>query len=802
MSISCSSGDLLPTALGENVALENELASNIADGVDGAEAHDVTLTALSLADASTGGRRLAPVLLQIEYEMVLPEEVVIDKSISVATFASAEEAFLAAFNQTLMTSLGVTVTGLIVSTPEAVVGMSMTTKTSTTTTTKTQTTTTPYATTHVVMAGRITFYATDLTSADAVTAAKATLVSLLLLDTDEITMSVAQTRRLRRLAFSWTTSYMIITTPVRGVVAAMTANTWQTDTSTLEQSLIRNLIKLGYDGDTTTASFFLSAVTRATMTSLKGPELTDACGAEDLCQPYATVKDIAPLALCQEALNCSDALKYCCQDNIPSGLVEESLDAISKDAASAIMVSIVVCLLCSVGGLAYFVYVRHARFKAGRHPRGVIPAAPPLGMSSTTSRFQPTRTSIVASETNVQDDDALLQVLNDLKGGWRVYEDGNLVDGTINIGEDGYVLYNDLHFEEQDMNISAGGLMRMDGWQVDMHNSDTDCLRWLKEGEAPLTWKRLKGLATFGRRDIVEWVSHEGDVPLHTEGRVKGFTDTRLKIEFGDKVVEALPEDVEIVRKSGKPHDKPRGLATLALCVEFKRMGLVVQAMSREHTNLSSHNDELRSELSTKSAGLYEDNTKLRLALEQAEEQRRQLTMRLASDASSIASRTPRNMDDTQSVASRSISELLSSSGAWGRAPPPPPLSVEFTQDSLLQGSPRAGAGGGGSAGSQSHGDSSPSQGGNSPRTGSDGSPAKTQGGISGWFAWLTGQDANADDTVEDMDTAVAAMATAPSEVVYDADEMEDYDDYEGDEYWDEGEEEEEVETDEEVLQL
>lgn len=487
------------------------------------------------------------------------------------------------------------------------------------------------------------------------------------MDPKELWVSVSQSRRLRRLAGSWTATYTAKILPEKAVAMTIGLYKMVQDMAPLQKAMLDELVFLGLSRSELMKSFVVLGVVVSAFATLTGPMVPDPCG-ENICKPYLRVMSTVPRPVCEQAMNCSEALRFCCEEgDAPVKLADYGN---GKSLAAGFSLVAILGIVVGIGlGVAVWVVCMHgsAHWPSfhPKHSGGIVVEIEDneleedgvdLASVLDLPRMPPSSEPIA----NV-DEHVVNQVLNDLRGEWRLYDGGRLLEGIIAIRDAGYTLYDGSHFEDQDLTADAEGILRSDGWYVDMQRSDVDLLEWWRDGEAGITWKRLKALSGFSMGDTVQWVQPEGEVPEKALGQVSGFTDTRLKVTFTGKVVEALPTDIDLVQRKLGTKDRSRGLPSLALCAEFKRMGHYVQEMSREHTALSSYNAELRRDYTTSSRSLSRENSQLKTQLEAVEDNRRALTNELAAEAQGLALRKPAlalEYSEGSSASSNRLAEL------------------------------------------------------------------------------------------------------------------------------------------------
>jgi len=599
-----------------------------------------------LQDTSSSGD------ITVEYEIRVAEETAAANGIDADAVEQKAETFIVEIDKAIrkvpeLNQANVTILAIVVSVPDMVIEWSASTSTLTATvssTSKTQTvtststiTTTVLTYTVVRMVGSVTFTA-PVTAEMAETATAASLNAVLDLNAGTIAVTVVESRRLRRLAGSWTATYVAIVTPEGAVALASAVAALSTGGyAEFKEFLLDELVQAGGDRATLTAELDVRSISAPAMSSMAGPAV-EACGTLT-CPIGFEVKEYVPLQVCTEALTCDQALALCCieeDSTTPApGATSVSEDPVMASSTILAVAAIVIAVVACVAACAAVTWRRRSSGKQAlamqRHRSGsgadfldsVSPKEQLAVRSAAPGGSGPTQNS----DLNV-----VQLLLNDLQGEWRLYDGDTLMPGLVKIGEAGYTLYDDTHWHNQDLIAEANGIVRADGWYVDMQRSDTDLLEWCKGGEAGISWKRCKGISGFSIGDCVEWTQPEEGVTPGARGTVIGFTDTRVKVQFQEQILDAKPIQIDIVQKANGLGDDPavgthaRGLPSLALCMEFKRLSLYVEEMSRENTELSQENDGLRRELTNKTSKLDRENTRLRSQLDHAEELRREMT--------------------------------------------------------------------------------------------------------------------------------------------------------------------------------
>jgi len=243
------------------------------------------------------------------------------------------------------------------------------------------------------------------------------------------------------------------------------------------------------------------------------------------------------------------------------------------------------------------------------------------------------RLALQSAEMELQ---VLELLLNDLQGEWRLFDQDQMMAGIVRICENGRTLYDDVHYQNQDLCPQCprlgqpGGFVRGDGWCVDMQRSDTDSLEWMKSGESGIAWKRCKGISAFSIGDRIEWTAASTEqVEQGAHGIVVGFTDDRVRVNFEGNspnstsnstfrsprkpATDCKPSALAVIESARRDEEQqaepPRALPSLAHCVEFKRLALFADTIGKENTGLAEENDRLRREISTKVDKLNRDNT-------------------------------------------------------------------------------------------------------------------------------------------------------------------------------------------------
>lgn len=581
-------------------------------------------------------------LLDISWEVRMPEKEAKQQSLNKQNFADAD--FVSA-ESPVFTSVGIALYSCRAVFPTYVVVDSM--STTTLTATVTTTTSTGWQDFRVVMSGTLSFadVGISLEPAEALTVAEGAIATCLDVSLEEVNVQFSEVGR--RLATVWTILYTVTVVP--DVAVGLSTRTVGDGSSSLRSALIDGLVSLGQPRRDLEASFELKGFTAPVMSTSVGDTPAGVCG-PDICKPDMAVKVGVQQNVCFEALPCEYGRPLCCEAPVPSGMPLEDKSLIKT--ASSVWVAIALGILALIAAsvtLCWAIRASHARGKSFSK-----------ALASFWQIFEPTEKascgivldlpSTFSPDVKEHDiDKAILQhLIESLQGQWQIGDgsaeteparapssmSGRLVD----LGEHGCVTCNGKLVEGFALRIDTEGILRGDGWFMDMQRSDADHLEWWRDASsAVVTWQRVNGLTSFSIDETVEWLPATGEVAAGTRGQVVGFTDTRLKVSFGSKVVLALPVQLAHIGPSadGSSAGVPRsvrGLPSLSLCADLLRLGHHVQAMALDHDKLSGERLELRSQLTGMSASLAQENFMLREVLVAEEDARKELTNRLASE--------------------------------------------------------------------------------------------------------------------------------------------------------------------------
>lgn len=421
----------------------------------------------------------------------------------------------------------------------------------------------------------------------------------------------------------------------------------------------------------------IRSVSRPTLIAVTGPPV-DSCG-NDFCPVGMVHRSTADLQMCKISFNCSQAEALCCEEvQRPTLGPPEVAMAGSYMFVMCVTFIISICVICAcclerflVNPVLFRMLPRCVRARCGcclsthDDAKGANPKHHGDDHPSWLEYGRAT------NQLSLQDPELELNViellLNDLQGEWRLYDQDQMMAGIVRICENGKTYYDEANWPTQDLFAQPGGIVRKDGWCIDMQRSDTDSLEWMKPGESGITWKRCKGISAFAIGDWVEWTaatSREPQVEQGAIGQVVGFTDDRVRVNFegkqsphspgaartspkGQNARDCKPSAlavVETARREEEDAEPPRALPSLAHCVEFKRLGLFADTVGKENTGLATENDRLRRELgskvdklSTDNTNLGRENTRLRQQLDFAENMQRELTNSLIASKDNTA---------------------------------------------------------------------------------------------------------------------------------------------------------------------
>jgi len=624
--------------------VKDALVEGIANGLPGVEPDMVSILDLVVSSSRRlGVARLLAASVDLIYELMVPETIAQSVGLDAQKVVASSGSVATSLNESLATktTLHMVVKGTTISEPTVEVMASASTTTMTTTTTT-------YTAAVVTMVGTITFAYPNCTVVQAKRATEGTIVKAMGLSLDQFWVTMLKTRRLsqedekeaeegrRLVGFAWIATWKATLVPSEAVGLVLTAAALML--SDLREILADSLVVTGSTRADVDVFYDLRVYDVPRVSSTDGPPVTDACGA-DFCpaNESLTMREFAPEAICAGSLSCADAQAVCCEAPIAQKMTTSKPQ--DSAAAAGIVAGVLggLFLIAVLVAIGVFVYRRrkhnqkkqeHASRVVYRNSSRVMddnllhgiaprPKAPPLVLEG--------------------DEKVVTKLLNDLVGEWRLYDGDMLLPGLVEIREDGYSLYDGSHWEDQDLVAEAHGITRRDGWCVDMNLSDTDQLEWIKDGESGIMWKRCKGISGFAIGDTVEWTEPNTTNPERVQGTVIGFTDTRVRVQLEDgELLDSKPSELDILRKANQVGGQPevgsaaRSLPCLALCLEFKRLNMYAEIISRENTNLATQNDELRSELTNRSQRLERENSQLKSQLGLSHDLQRELTNTLS----------------------------------------------------------------------------------------------------------------------------------------------------------------------------
>lgn len=623
--------------------VKDALVECIANGLPGVEPEMVSILDLVVSSSRRlGVARLLAASVVFIYELMVPQTIAHSVGLDANKVVASSGSVATCLNESLATktTLRMVVKGAKISEPTVEVMASASTTTITTTTTT-------YTAAVATMVGSITFAYPNCTVEQAKRATEGAIVKAMGLSLEQFWVTMVKTRRLshedekeaeegRRLAgFAWIATWRATLLPSMAVGLVLVAAALTL--SDLREILADNLVITGSTRADVNVFYDLRGYDVPRVSSTDGPPVTDACGA-DFCPANEsfTMRKFAPETICAGSLSCADAHAVCCEAPIAQMKASKSNDS----AASAGLVAgglgglFLIAVLVAIGAFVYrrrkhnqkkqehtsrVVYRNSSRVIDDNLLDGIAPRpkAPPLVLEG--------------------DEKVVTELLNDLLGEWRLYDGNMLLPGLVEIRMDGYSLYDGNHWEEQDLVAEAHGITRRDGWCVDMNVSDTDQLEWIKDGESGIMWKRCKGISGFAIGDTVERSEPNTTNPERVQGTVIGFTDTRVRVQLEDgELLDSKPSELDILRKANEGGAQPevgsaaRSLPCLAVCLEFKRLSMYAEIISRENTNLATQNDELRSELTNRSQRLERENSQLKCQLGLSHDLQRELTNTLS----------------------------------------------------------------------------------------------------------------------------------------------------------------------------
>jgi len=446
---------------------------------------------------------------------------------------------------------------------------------------------------------------------------------------------VTQPRRLA--AFIWDVDYRL------GIPAtkAVTIVTMINDLSTNEEPLLNSLKKSLVEQGQNPAELLLAvrSITNAALLAVTGPPV-DSCGDDrEYCTAGYIKKPSADDTVCKYALNCSQATEACCDaKNVPklAGPLTAMASApyVTIFLAFVITMAVVTCLCCFQflsNPVLFRSLPRCIRSKfdclLSKHDD-----SQKLQESLENNSFSPgPRLALQSAEMELQ---VLELLLNDLQGEWRLFDQDQMMAGIVRICENGRTLYDGVHYQNQDLCPQCprpgqpAGIIRGDGWCIDMQRSDTDSLEWMKSGESGISWKRCKGISAFSIGDRVEWTAASTEqVEQGAHGIVVGFTDDRVRVNFEGTspnsnssfrsprkpATDCKPSALAVIESARSDEEEyaepPRALPSLAHCAEFKRLSLFADTIGKENTGLADENERLRRDISNKVDKLTRDNT-------------------------------------------------------------------------------------------------------------------------------------------------------------------------------------------------
>lgn len=433
----------------------------------------------------------------------------------------------------------------------------------------------------------------------------------------------------RRLAGIWTTVCVVKATPLEGVTALLSTNALTSNTTALAIAIQNALVATGANATLLSESFVLSSITAPSVTVPYVPGVVS-CGS-DFCPLGYQAKVGVSVTLCQ-SLTCEEASSGCCGTAAPASTVRGASTSwiAGLIVALALVVAIIALLVTALRQPTLFRYLpRRVRSHCGcllKNPK----MQPLTEMDSTQANGQ---TILSSPELDMR---VLELLLNDLQGDWRLWDQDKQMPGIISVQKNGRTLYDEMHYDTQDLQARPGGIARPDGWYLDLQRSTSDTLVWLKNDEVGVNWRRCQGVSAFAVGDTVEWAGGASEVPAESQGTVTAFSDNRVWVKFKEQSLQCKPSQLIALKAKGPGADEAelsKNLPSLTQCIEFKRLSLYADAVGKENTGLVAENENLRKELGIKldrlgkeNTELSRENTRLRAQLVFAEDIKRELT--------------------------------------------------------------------------------------------------------------------------------------------------------------------------------